>query len=86
MYFALGWPRVLACRPSDIVYLHLDAEHLVVVATDSVQLWTGGQHRVKLGRLVRDQESVQAEGLNRRACWLGSKRLLAVLVGRTARS
>ena len=48
MYFALGWPKVLACRPSDIVYLHLDAEHLVVVATDSVQLWTGGQHRVKL--------------------------------------
>ena len=29
---------------------------------------------------MRDQASVQAEGLNRRACWLGSKRLLAVLV------
>ena len=62
------------------MYLHLDGDHLVIVSTDSVQLWSGGQHRVKLGVLVRDQESVQMEGLNRKAFWASTKRLLAVLV------
>lgn len=64
----------------DIVYLFLDNEFFVAVSTVCIQLWSGGQHRVRLGILRRSQDSVQAEGLNRRAFWCGSRRLLAVLV------
>ena len=64
----------------DIVYLFLDNDFFVAVSTVCIQLWSGGQHRVRLGILRRSQDSVQAEGLNRRAFWCGSRRLLAVLV------
>ena len=84
MYFAYGWPKVLSAldgaAQEDVVYLHFDLDFLVIVSTTSIQLWTGGQHRVKLGQLVRDQPSLRAEGLNRRACWSSNKKLLAVLV------
>ena len=84
MYFAYGWPKVLSAFSGgvqeDVVYLHCDDDFLVVVSVTSIQLWTGGQHRVKQGQLVRDEASLKAEGLNRKACWSGSKKLLAVLV------
>ena len=62
------------------MYLFLDNDFFVAVSTVCIQLWSGGQHRVRLGILRRSQDSVQAEGLNRRAFWCGSRRLLAVLV------
>ena len=65
------------------MYLFLDNEFFVAVSTVCIQLWSGGQHRVRLGILRRNQDSVQAEGLNRRAFWCGSRRLLAVLVRTT---
>lgn len=85
MYFAYGWPKVLAVKEEgavqeDIVYLFLDSDFFVAVSTVCIQLWSGGQHRVRLGILRRSQDSVKAEGLNRRAFWCGSRRLLAVLV------
>jgi hypothetical protein len=51
------------------------------VSTSRIQLWTGGQHRVKLGTYTRDAESIKAEGLNRKAFWSTSKRSLAIMVG-----
>lgn len=85
MYFAFGWPKVLAAlepgfKQEDVVYLYLDQEFFVLVSTSRIQLWTGGQHRVKLGTHTRDAESVKREGLNRKAFWSSSKRSLAVLV------
>lgn len=84
MYFAHGWPKVLSvldgASQEDVVYLHSDIDFLVVVSTTSIQLWTGSQHRVKLGLLTRDQASLRAEGLNRKAFWSSNKKLLAVLV------
>lgn len=82
MYFCYGWPKVLAVdsRREDVVYLHLDQDFFVLVSTESIQVWSGGQQRVRLGLLKRDQTSVAEEGLNRRAVWCPSRRLLAVLV------
>lgn len=85
MYFAFGWPKVLAAlepgsRQEDVVYLFLDQDFFVLVSTSRIQLWTGGQHRVKLGTYTREAESLQTEGLNKKAFWSSSKRSLAVLV------
>lgn len=84
MYFTYGWPKVLSAFPGgvqeDIIYLQSDHDYLVIVSVTSIQLWTGGQHRVKRGQLTRDEASLKAEGLNRKACWSSSKKLLAVLV------
>ncbi len=84
MYFAYGWPKVLAVREEgapqdDVVYLSLDDDFFVAVSTVCIQLWSGGQHRVRLGILRRGPDSVASEGLNRRAFWCGARRLLAVL-------
>ena len=62
------------------MYLHIDQDFFVMVSTSRIQLWTGGQHRVKLGTFTRDADSIRAEGLNRKAFWSSSKRSLAVLV------
>jgi hypothetical protein len=84
MYVAYGWPRTLSVKADnvqeDVVHLSLNDEYLVVVSTVSVQIWSGDQHRVMLGQLKRDAESIAADGLNRRAVWCASRKLLAVLV------
>lgn len=85
MYVAYGWPNVLAAlegqaNQEDVVFLHLDHEFFIIVTTSRIQIWTGGQHRVKLGTFKRSGESLRAEGLNRKAFWSSIKRSLAVLV------
>ena len=84
MYFAYGWPKALAVGDAgfkqDIVSLSLDSEFCLIVFTGSAQLWAGGQHRVRLGKLDRSEDSIKAEGLNKRAYWCSSRRMLAVLV------
>lgn len=85
MYFTYGWPKILSAFPGgaqeDIIYLQSDQDYLVVVSVTSIQLWTGGEHRVRRGQLTRDEASLKQEGLNRKAFWSSSKKLLAVLVG-----
>ena len=89
MYVAYGWPRTLSVKTDhaqeDVLHLSLNDDYLVVVSTVSVQIWSGDQHRVMLGHLRRDTESIKADGLNRRAVWCGSRRLLAVLVSARVR-
>jgi len=84
MYVAYGWPRVLSVKADsvqeDVIHLSLNDDYLVVISTVSIQIWSGDQHRVMLGQLRRDAESITSDGLNRRAVWCGSRRLLAVLV------
>lgn len=84
MYFAYGWPKALSVGDAgfkqDIVSLSLDSEFCLIVFTGSAQLWAGGQHRVRLGKLERSEDSIKVEGLNKRAYWCSSRRLLAVLV------
>lgn len=62
--------------------LSLDSDFCLIVFTGSAQLWAGGQHRVRLGKLERSEDSIKVEGLNKRAYWCSSRRLLAILVHR----
>lgn len=87
MYFAFGWPRALATASGlgptgEAVYLALGSEHLVIVYAGAIQVWTGGQHRVKIGELVRSAASLQEEGAHTRAYWCPGRKCLAVLVRR----
>ena len=90
MYFAYGWPRMLSAvegaGKEETVFLSIEGELALLVSTCCIQIWSGGQHRVKLGRHNRAEASVQAEGLNKRAYWCPSRRLLAVLVRRKCHS
>lgn len=83
-YLAYGWPRALAasCQaPSgEAVYIALGADYLVVVYAAAIQIWTGGQHRMKIGELVRNPSSLQEEGAHVRAFWCPGRKCLAVLV------
>jgi hypothetical protein len=85
MYISFGWPKVLAAlepgtTQEEVVHIAVDQDFFVLVSTSRIQLWTGGQHRVKLGTYTRDADSIKADGLNRKAFWSTSKRSLAVLV------
>lgn len=43
--------------------------------------WAGGiQHKVKLGKYIRDSDSVQKEGENLQAVWSPDTKLIAILV------
>lgn len=66
----------------EVVYLTADAELLVLVTSRGIQLWSAGQHRIRLGTLARDPDALAAEGLNKRAFWSPSRRLLAIVVSR----
>jgi hypothetical protein len=87
MYFAYGWPRVLAGirdpYQRDIIYSSLKGEYLVLVSNSAIQIWTGGQDRVQLGTYVTPQPLVESEGENFAACWNGARNVLAVLVRST---
>ena len=85
MYISYGWPKVLAAlepgsHQEDVVYIAIDQDYFVLVSTSRIQVWTGGQHRVKLGTFTREEESIRADGLNRKAFWSSAKRNLAILV------
>ena len=84
MYFAYGWPKALAVGDAgfkqDVVSLTLDSDFCLIVFTGSAQVWAGGQHRIRLGKLDRSQQSIKVEGVNKCAYWCSSRRLLAVLV------
>ena len=67
-------------QQEDVVYMHLDNDFLVLVTTYRIQIWTGGQHRVKLGTYTRSADSLRLEGLNKKAYWSSSKKSLAILV------
>ena len=86
MYFAYGFPkshRIFAREdPSEeVVYASFNgSDYLVVVTTTAVQLWSGGQQRIKLGELVRDTESLESKGRITKAWWCPSKRVIAAAV------
>lgn len=64
----------------EVVYLTADPELMVLVTSQAIQLWSAGQHRVRLGALARGAETLAADGLNKRAFWSPSRRLLALVV------
>ena len=80
MYFAYGFPKsyrfLAGDDPSEeLVYASFNgSDNLVVVTSSTIQLWSGGQQKMKLGELVRDQESIEDEGRSIRAWWCPSRR------------
>jgi hypothetical protein len=83
--FAYGWPKALntGATPLDheaIYCCQASGEYVIAVFTATVQVWSGGQHRLKLGELHRTREQVEEEGANLRAHWCPQKRVLAVAV------
>ena len=89
MYFAYGWPRVLSlgsdAAVNAVAQIAADDDTIIVVTSAGVQLWSGDQHRVRLGSAERSEAAVRTEGANSRAFWSSSRRLLAVVVGNAAR-
>ncbi|PSC67405.1 Quino amine beta chain-like RIC1-like guanyl-nucleotide exchange factor [Micractinium conductrix] len=86
MYFCYGWPKALAtgAGPADgeAIALWAGGEFIVAVYAGSIQVWSGGQHRLKRGELHRTPEAVEEEGPNLRAHWCPQKRVLAVATAR----
>ena len=83
--FAYGWPKALntGATPLDheaIYCCQTSGEYVIAVFTATVQVWSSGQHRLKLGELHRTREQVEEEGANVRAHWCPQKRVLAVAV------
>ncbi|PRW44970.1 RAB6A-GEF complex partner 1-like isoform A [Chlorella sorokiniana] len=83
MYFSYGWPRSLVtgatAADSEAIYAAQGAgEYIVVVFNATIQIWSGGEHRLKLGELHRTPEALEEEGPNVRAHWCPQKRVLAV--------
>ena len=70
----------LPLSEQEVVYLTADPELMVLVTSRAIQLWSAGQHRVRLGALARGADTLSADGLNKRAFWSPSRRLLAVVV------
>ncbi len=63
-----------------VVQLLADETLLVVITAAGIQIWSGGQHRVRLGGSARSGGAVRAEGAYKRAFWSSPRRLLAVVV------
>ncbi|KAL4448516.1 hypothetical protein ABPG75_005735 [Micractinium tetrahymenae] len=80
-----GWPKALATGAgpldAEAVALFAAGDYVIAVYTASLQVWAGGQHRLKLGELHRNQEQLEEEGPNLRAHWCPQKRVLAVATG-----
>lgn len=92
MYMAYGWPQVIplngGARPSvsssdslaeRIVYLKIINRLLLLVTPNHLQLWNCSQHKVRIGKYLRDADSVQREGENVQAIWSPDTKTIAVV-------
>ncbi|KAB2605731.1 RIC1-like protein [Pyrus ussuriensis x Pyrus communis] len=85
MYMAYGWPQVIPleqgqCPSSQkIIYFKVINRLLLVVSPSHLELWSSSQHKVRLGKYMRDSDSVQREGENLQAVWSPDAKLIAVL-------
>ncbi|BFG22031.1 hypothetical protein CerSpe_083050 [Prunus speciosa] len=85
MYMAYGWPQVIPleqvqCPSSQkVVYLKVINRLLLVVSPSHLELWSSSQHKVRLGKYIRDSDSVQKEGENLQAVWSPDTKLIAIL-------
>ncbi|KAG9455470.1 hypothetical protein H6P81_008374 [Aristolochia fimbriata] len=85
MYMAYGWPQAIPlqrglCPASEhIIYLKVIDRFLLLVAPTHLELWSSSQHKVRLGKYMRDSESVQKEGENLQAAWSPDTKKVAVV-------
>ncbi|CAL0303289.1 unnamed protein product [Lupinus luteus] len=85
MYMAYGWPQVIPLQqglcPSQqrVVFLKNVNRLLLIVSPTHFELWSTSQHRVRLGKYMRDSDSVEREGENLQAVWSPDTKLIAIL-------
>ncbi|KAL5982687.1 hypothetical protein ACLOJK_016763 [Asimina triloba] len=85
MYMAYGWPSVIPLQsglcPSteQIIYLKITNRLLLVVGPTHLELWSSSQHKVRLGKYMREADSVLSEGENLQAIWSPDTKLIAVV-------
>ncbi|KAF9602571.1 hypothetical protein IFM89_029870 [Coptis chinensis] len=85
MYMAYGWPQVIPLLENtptsskQIVYLKVINRLLLVVTPSHIELWSSSQHKVRLGKFIRDLDSIQREGENSQAVWSPDTKFIAVL-------
>ncbi|XP_031479241.1 uncharacterized protein LOC116250045 [Nymphaea colorata] len=85
MSIAYGWPQVIPLEPGlcptspRIVFLRVSNGLLLVVSPFHLELWSSSQHRVRLGKFLRDPDSVQKEGENMEAIWSPDNSRVAVM-------
>ncbi|XP_019449839.1 PREDICTED: RAB6A-GEF complex partner protein 1-like [Lupinus angustifolius] len=85
MYMAYGWPQVIPLQqglcPSSqrVVFLKNVNRLLLIVSPTHFELWSTSQHRVRLGKHMRDSDSVEREGENLQAVWSPDTKLIAIL-------
>lgn len=82
MYIAYSWPKVLSTPGAHGQYIsvHLDQTYFVAVSQWSVQVWSGGQTRLRLGQHTLTDEEAQQYGQHVSACWSTERSCLAALV------
>jgi hypothetical protein len=83
---AYGWPQVISLDPGlpsssseRVVYLKSTNRLLLIVGPTHLELWSTSQHRLRLGKYVREEKSVAIEGENARAVWSPDTKTVAVL-------
>lgn len=80
-----GWPQVLPLEsgiwpaPQHILHLRIINGFLLVVSPSHLEIWSSGQHRVRLGKYLRDPGSIQEEGQNLQAIWSSDAKTIAVI-------
>ncbi|KAF1896219.1 hypothetical protein Lal_00027286 [Lupinus albus] len=85
MYMAYGWPQVIPLQqglcpsPQTIVFLKNVNRLLLIVSPTHFELWSTSQHRVRLGKYMRDSDSIEREGENLQAVWSPDTKLIAIL-------
>eukprot|EP00240_Pyramimonas_obovata_P007213 CAMPEP_0118947194 /NCGR_PEP_ID=MMETSP1169-20130426/45573_1 /TAXON_ID=36882 /ORGANISM="Pyramimonas obovata, Strain CCMP722" /LENGTH=166 /DNA_ID=CAMNT_0006893361 /DNA_START=138 /DNA_END=634 /DNA_ORIENTATION=- len=78
MYFSYGWPKTLGLLDDEyevLVDLQADRhdERIIILTTTTIQVWSAGKQRVKLGEIIRDEESLAQHGSNKQ-CLVQEKR------------
>ncbi|KAL6176386.1 hypothetical protein ACLB2K_053020 [Fragaria x ananassa] len=85
MYMAYGWPQVIPleqglCPSSQkIIYLKVINGLLLVVSPSHLELWSSSQHKVRLGKHMRDADSLRSQGENLQAVWSPDAKFIALL-------
>lgn len=85
MYMAYGWPEVMPLEsgvwpsPQQILFMKSINGILLVVSPSHLEIWSSTRHRVRLGKYLRDPESIQKEGQNLQAVWSSDTKTIVVL-------
>ncbi|EFA77388.1 hypothetical protein PPL_12603 [Heterostelium album PN500] len=82
MYFAFGWPKVFS---SGINETFIDVSHnadgslIALLSISSISIWSGDQHRIHLGYVIRSEDSINKFGRNQSISWCPDSSAIAVV-------